>query len=293
MNAPVARLDHVSRAYGSVEALRDLTLHLSPGVCYGLLGRNGAGKSTALKLLVGLLKPDRGSVLVFDADPFTRPEKAKRSVGYLAEDLVFTRGLPAVDLFRFFAGCHPTWDWGFADDLVRRFAIPVDRPLGQLSKGQQRQVGLVCAVAHRPKLLILDEPGGGLDPVVRRDFLEQVVELLGGEATTVLFSSHHLQEVERIADRVGILHEGRLLLEEDLDGLRERSCRVMAEGDLDAQAARALEGCVRAERREGSWVLTLRCTPEEGKQRVSSRLGARIRDVQPVTLEDLFVSMVG
>lgn len=293
MSAPVARLDRVSRAYGRVEALRDLTLQLPPGVCYGLLGRNGAGKSTALKLLMGLLRPDRGTVLVFDHDPFRTPEKAKVSVGYLAEDLAFPKVLTAVDLFRFFAGCHPTWDWRFADDLVRRFAVPVDRSIGQLSKGQQRQVGLVCAVAHRPRLLILDEPGGGLDPVVRRDFLEQVVELLGAEATTVLFSSHHLQEVERIADRVGILHEGRLLLEEDLDALRERSCRVLAEGAVDATAARALEGCVRAEEREGSWILTLRCTPEEGKQRVSSRLGARIRDVQPVTLEDLFVSMVG
>lgn len=294
MNAPVVSLDRVSRSYGNVDALRDFSLDLRPGTCTGLLGRNGAGKSTVLRLIMGMIRSDRGQVRVFGHDPFKEPELAKTAVGFLAEDLAFPASLRPSDLFRFFAGCHPTWDWDFAKDLVRRLGLPVDRALQNLSKGQQRQAGLVCALAHRPRLLVLDEPGGGLDPVVRREFLEHVVDLLGSQESTVLFSSHHLQEVERIADRVAILHLGSKLLEEDLDGLRENACRVLAEADgVDEAGARAVDGCVRAVRSDGAWILTMRCSPDEGKRRVAAKLGARIRDVQALPLEDLFVSLVG
>jgi ABC-2 type transport system ATP-binding protein len=294
MKDSIVRLDRVSRAYGNVDALRDFSLDLAQGSCYGLLGRNGAGKSTVLRLIMGMIRSDGGQVRVFGHDPFAEPERAKIAVGFLAEDLAFPSSLRPSDIFRFFAGCHPPWDWGFAEDLVRRLGLPIDRALHKLSKGQQRQAGLVCALAHRPRLLVLDEPGGGLDPVVRREFLEQVIDLLGTQETTVLFSSHNLQEVERIANRVAILHLGRKLIEEDLDVLRENACRVLAEADgVDEAAAKSLEGCVRAVRKDGAWILTLRCTPDEGRQRVAAKLGARIRDVQPLTLEDLFISLVG
>jgi ABC-2 type transport system ATP-binding protein len=142
----------------------------------------------------------------------------------------------------------PYWDWGFAESIVAKFQIPVSRPMKALSKGQQRQVSLVCAVAHRPRLLVLDEPGGGLDPVVRRSFLEEIIGLLSTEETCVLFSSHHLQEVERLARRIGIMDRGRLVVDEELDRLREGSCRVLAEIDeQNGEVIRErLAGCVSA-----------------------------------------------
>ena len=294
MEAPVVELTRIGRKFGDIVAVNDLSLTLRPGECLGLLGRNGAGKSTTLRMMAGLLHTETGTVRVFGHDPLRKPEVAKMRLGYLAEDQAFPGVLKPGDLFRFFAAAHPYWDWDFAQSLVDRFEIPVDRRMKEMSKGQQRQAALVCAVAHRPKLLILDEPGGGLDPVVRRSFLEEVIGLLSNEETTVVFSSHHLQEVERLARRIGIMDRGRLLLDEELDTVREGSCRVLAEIESgDAESIRhKLSGCVAARRRDDAWMLTMRCTADEAKQRVTSALGGRCRDVQPVSLEDLFISMV-
>jgi ABC-2 type transport system ATP-binding protein len=294
MEAPVVELTRIGRRFGNVVAVNDLSLTLRPGECFGLLGRNGAGKSTTLRMMAGLLHTDTGTVRIFGQDPLRNPEVAKMRLGYLAEDQSFPSVLAPSDLFRFFAAAHPYWDWDFAQSLVDRFQIPVDRKLKEMSKGQQRQAALVCAVAHRPKLLVLDEPGGGLDPVVRRSFLEEVIGLLSNEETTVVFSSHHLQEVERLAHRIGIMDRGRMVLDEELDQVREGSCRVLAEidgGDADS-IRHKLSGCVSARRRDDAWMLTMRCTVDEAKQRVASALGGRCRDVQPVSLEDLFISMV-
>ena len=290
----VVELTRVSRAYGNVRAVNDVSLKLEPGECFGLVGRNGAGKSTTLRIIAGMIHADVGTVRIFGRDPLREPEKAKLGLGYLAEDQSYPSVLHPKDLFKFFAASYPTWDWDFAESLVERFQIPLDRPLKQLSKGQQRQAALVCAVAHRPKLLVLDEPGGGLDPVVRRSFLEEVIGLLSTEETCVIFSSHHLQEVERLARRIGIMDRGRLVLDEELDRVREGSCRVLAEidernGDVIRER---LAGCVSARRRDDAWMLTMRCSVDEAKQRVASALGGRCRDAQPVSLEDLFISMV-
>jgi len=199
------------------------------------------------------------------------------TLGYLAEDQTFPTVLYPTDLFKFYAACYPTWDWGFAESIVAKFQIPVSRPMKALSKGQQRQVSLVCAVAHRPRLLVLDEPGGGLDPVVRRSFLEEVIGLLSTEETCVLFSSHHLQEVERLARRIGIMDRGRLVVDEELDRLREGSCRVLAE--IDEQNGEVIReriaGCVSALKRDDAWMLTMRCTVDEAKQRVSRAVNGR------------------
>ena len=207
MADPVLVLDGVTRFYGKTRSGVDgLTLRLAPGECYGLLGRNGAGKTTALRLVMGMLKPAAGTVRLFGLDPFAVPEKARLRVGYLAEDQEAPGMITPADLFRLYADLYPGWDDGFARSLAGRLHLPLGQKLSSMSKGQKRQAGLVAAVAHRPALLVLDEPGGGLDPVVRREFLEQVVELLSAGGTTVLFSSHHLHEVERIAGRIGILH---------------------------------------------------------------------------------------
>jgi ABC-2 type transport system ATP-binding protein len=295
MEKPLVELKGVSRKYGRVKALDQLTFTLGPGICYGLIGRNGAGKSTMLRIIMGLLRPDLGTVRLFDGDPIQDAERVKLHVGYLAEDQEFPPVLSPAELFRFLAACYPSWDSDFAQSLVDRFKIPVNRSIFKLSKGQQRQAALVGAVAHRPQLLILDEPGGGLDPVVRREFLEEVIELLGGEGTSVLFSSHHLQEVERLATRVGILHEGRIVLEDDLDHLKEGSCRILAElsdGDGDRIRA-ALQGCVHVRRLDDAWSLTMLCSEPEAKERVARTLGGRVRETRSLSLEDLFVSLVG
>ena len=295
MESYLVELEGVSKCFGRVEALKDLTFRLGPGVSYGLIGRKGAGKTTLLRLIVGLLRPSRGKVLLFGGDPIEDAERVKVSLGYLAEDQSYPGALRPADLFRVFRSCYPTWDEAFLESLIARFKIPLDRPLSLLSKGQARQVGLLCAVAHRPALLVLDEPAGGLDPVARRGFLEEVIGLLSAEKTTVLFSSHNLQEVERVANRIGILHQGKLLLEEDLDRLKEGSCQVLVEVDglEPSEIRRRVPDCVSARRRGERWLLTLRASEAEGRERVEQGLGARAAEVRSIPLEDLFVALVG
>ena len=292
MSDPAVHLDGVTRLYSGIgNGVRDLSLRLEPGESYGLLGRNGAGKTTTLRLVMGMLRPGAGTVRVFGLDPFAVPEKARLRVGYLAEDQEMPTVLTPADLFRLHADLYPTWDRKFAEDLVLRFRIPAGERLRNLSKGQRRQAALVCAVAHRPALLVLDEPGGGLDPVVRREFLEEVIDLLSSQGTTVLFSSHHLQEVERIAGRIGILEGGRLRLEGDLAALRENSCRVLVEGE--GMQVKAVEGCIRAARKDGATALTFLCTEEEARRRVKAALGREVRQGTSISLEDLFVDLLG
>ncbi len=293
MNEFVVDLQGVSRLYPkSHNGVRRLDLRLAAGESYGLLGRNGAGKTTALRLVMGMLRPAMGTVRVFGFDPFTEPEKAKVRVGYLAEDQEFPTALTPLDLFRLHEDLYPSWDKSFADSLARRFSMPTGRRLRDLSKGQRRQAGLVCAVAHRPALLVLDEPAGGLDPVTRREFLEEVIGLLSDEGTTVLFSSHNLQEVERVAGRIGILDAGHLILDRDVAELREASCRVLVDGADEARAA-ALAGCVRTVKHDGAVTLTFLCAEPEARRRVTEGLGTAPRQTSPLSLEDLFVDLVG
>jgi ABC-2 type transport system ATP-binding protein len=294
MDAPFVELKDVTRCFGMNVAVQKLSLSIGPGVCYGLIGRNGAGKSSLLRLIMGMLRPDRGEVRLFGHDPIRDAEKAKLHVGYLAEDQAFPPTMSPSELFRFYSDCYPSWDWDFADTLVKRFGVPIHRPFQKLSRGEQRQAGLVSALAHRPKLLVLDEPGGGLDPVVRRTFLGEIVDLLAAEERTVIFSSHNLYEIERIATRIGILEQGRLLLDEEADRLKEGSCRVLAEigESTEAQIRTALPTCVQAIPRDNAWQLTLLCTEDQAKASVASTLKGRIRDSRSLPLEDLFVSLV-
>ena len=294
MDAPFVELQGVTRCFGMNAAVQKLNLSIGPGVCYGLIGRNGAGKSTLLRLIMGMLRPDRGQVRLFGVDPIREAEKAKLHVGYLAEDQALPNKMTPTELYRFYSDVYPSWDWDLTKTLVKRFGVPIGRPFDKLSKGDQRQAGLISALAHRPKLLVLDEPGGGLDPVVRRTFLGEVVDLLAEEDRTVIFSSHNLYEVERIATRIGILDHGRLILEEDADRLKEGSCRVLAEiGDSTEDKIRAaLPTCIQAIPRDGGWMLTLLSTEEQAKRRVASTFNARIRDSRSLPLEDLFVSLV-
>jgi ABC-2 type transport system ATP-binding protein len=288
----VLEMDGVTRFYRrSLFGVRNLSLRLERGTCYGLLGRNGSGKTTTLRLAMGMLRPESGTVRLFGHDPFREPEAAKVRVGYLAEDQDLPDVLRPVDLFRAFATFHPSWDPALERELTERFAVPAGRRLAEMSRGQKRAAGLICAVAHRPELLILDEPGGGLDPVVRRDMLETVVGLLGDAGTTVLFSSHNLVEVERVADRVGILSAGGLLLERNLESLKEDSCRVLVRGDGIRKDS--IAGCIRVESTEGTSTLTLLCGSDEARSRLRQQHGLEAIQVQPVTLEDLFVALVG
>ena len=216
------QFDDIHRAYKQGEdVLQGVSFGVAPGEVVGLLGRNGAGKTTLIRIAMGMIEPQRGSARLFGLDPRQEPLQIKRRVGYVSEDQVlppFLRVGEVIDLHR---ELFPTWDAEAAEELRQRFSLDTGAKIGKLSKGQARQVALLCAVAHRPELLLLDEPAGGLDPVARREFLETSIRLLNETGSTILFSSHHMSDVERMADRIVMLHGGKVLVDSELHELRE------------------------------------------------------------------------
>jgi ABC-2 type transport system ATP-binding protein len=223
---PVLRTDRLCRSFGAVEAVRDVSLHLEAGQVYGFLGRNGAGKTTTLRMLIGVLRPDRGRIeLMGESSDRVRPAQRRR-LGYVSQEQVFYPWMTATDLGEFVGGFYPTWDRAEYARLLSVLDIPPDRKARLLSGGTRAKLGLALALAHRPPLLIMDEPTAGLDPVARREFQDLLSVQVRREGQAVLLSSHLVNEVEQICDRIGIIEEGRLLYQGGLHEMRRSHARI-------------------------------------------------------------------
>lgn len=218
----------VSKFYRDQVALAGLSLSIPEGSVFGLLGENGAGKTTTLQILLGLIKADSGSARVLDLDPSKNGLEIRRKVGYVPELPALYDWMTVSEIGWFAAGFHPEPGLGAGPfqtryaDLIQGFDLPSKRKIKALSKGMRAKVSLSLALASAPPLLILDEPTSGLDTMVRREFLESMVELAAG-GRTVLLSSHQIAEVERVASHVALLHKGKLLLTEPLEDLKART----------------------------------------------------------------------
>ncbi|HUO10895.1 MAG TPA: ABC transporter ATP-binding protein [Phycisphaerae bacterium] len=231
MTHPVIEISDVRKSFGRTEVLRGVHLHVPAGKTYAFIGRNGAGKTTTIRMLMGLLHPDAGSIRVLGLDPAKDTLAIRRQVGYLAEDQQMWGWMKVREILGFIASFYPNWDWQLAQDLVERFALPANAKVKHLSKGQNVRLGLLMALAHRPRLMILDDPALGLDPIMRKEFLRDIVEHLQGQEITVFFSSHLLYEVEPVADIIGIIDNGRIVREADTDTLRDSVRRLTFSAD--------------------------------------------------------------
>jgi ABC-2 type transport system ATP-binding protein len=209
MSENVVELDGVSRRFGKTVALDGLSLRVPRGCVYGLVGVNGAGKTTLIKHILGLLKVRSGSVRVFGLDPVRNPVAVLRRIGYLSEERDLPEWMRIDELMRYTAAYHPNWDQAHAEELLRTFGLDASKKVKNLSKGMRAQAGLVAAVAHRPDLLVLDEPSTGLDAVIRRDILKAIIRTVADDGRTAIFSSHLLDEVEQMSDFISMVHEGR------------------------------------------------------------------------------------
>ena len=223
----VIEIRNLCKRYREKEVLSDLSFIVTRGQTFAFLGRNGAGKTTTIQMLLGLLKPDSGSVEVLGVNPAIDPLLVRSSVGYLAEDQTMFGWMTVEQLIRFIAPFYPTWDHKLAADYVKQFELPLRTKVRHLSKGQNVRLGLLLALAHRPQVVILDDPALGLDPIMRRDFNRDLVTHLQAEGRTVLYSSHLLYEVEPVADMVAILHEGRIVRQGTPEDLRIKIRRLV------------------------------------------------------------------
>lgn len=208
---PVVSLRGLVKSYGTVQALRGLDLTIPAGQVFGFLGRNGAGKSTTLRIIMGITLPSGGVVELFGHGVRGEHPALRRRIGYVAQEQTFYGWMTPATLGRFVSGFYPTWDQAEFQRLLRVLSVPADQRIQTLSGGTQPKLALALALAHRPELLILDEPTAGMDAVARREFLELVRAQAQGAGRTTLLSSHLIDEVELAADTIGIVDDGRML----------------------------------------------------------------------------------
>ena len=201
----------LSRSFHGTRALDHVTLNVPRGSVFGLVGLNGAGKTTLVQHIMGSLRALHGSVMVLGQDPTVEPERLLARLGYMSEEDSLPGWMRVGDLLDFCRSVYPTWSNTYAAELCELFSLAPDSRLSSLSKGGRARAALLAAIAHRPELLILDEPSSGLDPLARADILEAIIRTVADEGRTVLFSSHLLDEIDRVCDTIALLHQGRLL----------------------------------------------------------------------------------
>ena len=225
--------DHLSRRFGRTEAVKDLTLSVPEGSVFAFVGSNGAGKTTTIKTVMNLLGPTAGRASALGTDSRKLGPAEFRQIGYVSENQDLPGWMTVRRLVAYVKPFYPSWDETFAAALVRQFDLPVDRPLKALSRGMRMKAALLASLAYRPRLLVMDEPFAGLDALVRDELIQGVLELTAQQHWTVFISSHDIDEVERLADQIGIINEGRLHLSEPVASLlaRFRQVEVTVEGE--------------------------------------------------------------
>jgi ABC-2 type transport system ATP-binding protein len=282
----------VTRSFGAKRALDFVSLVVPRGIVFGLVGANGAGKTTLIKHVLGLLKAQTGSVRVFGLDPVKEPVSVLSRIGYLSEEGDLPGWMRVDELMRYMRAFYPTWDQAYAEDLRKQFALDPAAKIKTLSKGQKARAGLIVALAYRPELLVLDEPSSGLDPIVRRDILGAIVRTIADEGRTVLFSSHLLDEVERISDRVAMLKAGHILFTGDMDDIKQTHHRLTLRFSEERQQPPPLNGVLSWEGRGRNWTAIANGRLDE-LTLAASALGAEVSEQKTLTLDEIFIAQVG
>jgi ABC-2 type transport system ATP-binding protein len=275
--APPVAATGISIRYGRRLLLGPLDLRVAAGEVYALLGRNGSGKSSLVRVLLGLQRGDGGEVRLLGRDPWRHRREVLADVGFVPEEPQAPPEMTPRQLVAFCGRLRRRWDGAGALERLERFGVALDRAFGRLSKGQRKQVELALALAHRPALLVLDDPSLGLDPLARRALFGELMAELAEQGTTVLLTTHDLEAVEGVATRVGVLADGRLLVDEPLDELRARFRRLR----VPPARERDLAALVPIRRDERPWGVEV--VVSEWREQ-----GAPGLEAHPMSLEEIF-----
>ena len=283
---------NLTKTYGKYKALDGLNLHVKQGSVFGLLGPNGSGKTTLIKHLVGVFENETGTVKIEGKDVFDNAE-VKGEIIYIPDDVFFFSQYSILEMANFYASLYPNWSWERFETLKQAFPIDVKRRVTKLSKGMQKQVAFWLSICARPKVMILDEPVDGLDPVMRKKVWNLVLQDVVEYGTTVLVSSHNLRELEDICDHVGIMFNGKMMIERELDNMKSdiHKLQLAYAGDIpekildsesilhQTQSGSVIQYIVRGDR-----------TTIINKVRGTNPV---ILDILPLTLEEIFIYELG
>ncbi len=283
------KVNNVTKKFDGFAALDGLSLHVEPGSVYGLVGPNGAGKTTIMKILAGVYRADRGEITIDGESPYENP-KIKNESLYISDDPYFFNSYTVKDMANLYASVYSDWQWERFEKLRKVFGIDIKRRPVKLSKGMKKQVAFWLALSARPKVLILDEPLDGLDPVMRRSVWSLIMQDVSERGMTVMISSHNLRELEDVCDHVGIMSAGKIHLEKSLDDVKGsvHKLQLAFNGGGVPEELKAALDIVHSETFGSVNILIVRGEQDE-ILRMASAYGPMICEILPLTLEEVFI----
>lgn len=290
MSVDVLEASQVTKRYSSKEVLRGVDLRVPRGCVLGLLGRNGAGKSTFLKCAVGLLKVDSGTLSLLGEDSWRLSADAKSRLGFVAQTPQLTPWMRVGKLLKYAASFYERWNWDLVERLVAAWNLDLGARTRELSEGARRQVAIIMALAPEPDLLVLDEPVAGLDPVARRTFLKEIIDLALEGGRSVIFSTHITSDLNRVADRVAVLANGRVRFAGGLDELTDSVVRLYLRSQEELPTTLGLPNTLREEVGDREATVVVEGLDPQTIERLQERLRVQV-DVQRLGLEDIFMEL--
>ncbi len=280
---------NIRKRFGALKVLDEVSFSIPSGAVLGLIGRNGAGKTTLMRILVGLLMPESGQAMVLGEPVAQLSDAAKARLGYVPQEPQSLNWMTVEGMLQFVGGFYPRWDHEYMWNTLMRWEIPPSQRLAKLSPGQRQRVALIRVLAACPELLVLDEPASALDPVARRDFLREIALRAGEAGTTVLFSTHIVSDLERVASHVCFLHEGKLLLDTPMDDLQDTHARLSLSRAAAARLSGRLPGEIARRRRPDGGVSIV--LTRSGLEPWPSAVLASGGTLEAMNLEDLFIEV--
>jgi ABC-2 type transport system ATP-binding protein len=275
---------------GGRQILKDVSLRATPGTVVGLLGKNGAGKSTLLDVLLGFSLPTAGEARVFGETSSRLSAACKARIGFVAQQDELMALMTGEQHLALAASFHESWDHALIQRLAREWEVPLNRRVGVLSGGERQKIATLLALGHRPDLLVMDEPASGLDPVARRAFMVTLLEIAAESSRTILFSSHIVSDIERIASHVWILREGAIAWQGEQDQLKESTVRLVLRAEREFVAPIGIAGAVHCRVQGSTATVVMRDWTADRLPQIERQTGARV-EVTPLTLEDIFLAV--
>lgn len=286
----ILRMRDVTKTYPGKLVLERLALDIPAGSVVGLLGKNGAGKTTLLKCALGLVRPQSGEITVLDEPAWTLSAAAKSRIGYVPQTVELYPWMKVRQMISYTASFYRQWNHGLVDRLVKSWELPLEDRIAPLSVGSRQKLGILLAIGHEPDLLILDEPAASLDPAGRREFLATVLELVHDGRRTVLFSTHITSDIERVADRVAILKDGKIIYHDELDLLKDQVKRLHVTSPRPLPEHIELPGLLRQRVQGVEAMLSVRDNVPQAVRWMEAQWQASV-EVQDLNLEDIFLEL--
>lgn len=285
----ILNIKNLSKSFGKKKVLEDLNLVLEKGKVYGLLGINGEGKTTLIRMIMGVIPPDNGEIFFKNKKINFRDDSYKKEIGFIAEESIFYSWMSIKELLNFNASFYPTWNTKKVNAYLERFSLDKKTKIRLLSRGMKLKLGLIVTLASEPEFLILDDPTSGLDVPTRHDFLKEIIRELSEAGTTILFSTHIVHEIEGIIDNVGILKYGRLIIDEDFHELKNSVKRILLTSDKPIEDKITIDGVITKKMSGTQCEMVVYPWTEEKRKEIEA-LNLNNMEVNPLNLEEIFIS---